>query len=48
MALGVVVTALAQSTLGGIALAVVGVPFATVLTALMFLLCLAQIGPARC
>ena len=46
VALGVVVTALAQSTLGGIALAVVGVPFATVLTALMFLLCLAQVGPA--
>jgi predicted PurR-regulated permease PerM len=46
VALGVVVTALAQSLLGGIGLAVVGVPFATVLTALMFMLCLAQIGPA--
>ena len=46
VALGVVVTALAQSMLGGIGLAVVGVPFATVLTALMFMLCLAQIGPA--
>jgi len=46
VALGVVVTAVAQSVLGGIGLAVVGVPFAPVLTALMFMLCLAQIGPA--
>src|SRR5215472_1538482 len=45
VALGVVVTAIAQSLLGGIGLAVVGIPFATVLTALMFILCLAQIGP---
>jgi predicted PurR-regulated permease PerM len=40
------VTAVAQSVLGGIGLAVVGVPFAPLLTALMFMLCLAQIGPA--
>jgi predicted PurR-regulated permease PerM len=46
VALGVVVTAVAQSVLGGIGLAVAGVPFATVLTALMFILCLAQVGPA--
>ena len=45
MALGVVVTAVAQSVLGGIGLAVAGVPFASLLTALMFILCLAQIGP---
>jgi predicted PurR-regulated permease PerM len=45
VALGVVVTALAQSVLGGIGLAVVGVPFAALLTALMFMLCLAQLGP---
>ena len=45
VALGVVVTAIAQSLLGGISLAVVGFPFATVLTALMFILCLAQVGP---
>jgi predicted PurR-regulated permease PerM len=45
VALGVVVTAIAQSLLGGISLAVVGFPFATVLTAVMFILCLAQIGP---
>jgi len=44
VALGVVVTALAQSVLGGIGLAIAGVPFAGILTSLMFLLALAQIG----
>jgi predicted PurR-regulated permease PerM len=46
VALGVVVTALAQAVLGGIGVAVAGVPFAAVLTALMFLLAVAQIGAA--
>jgi predicted PurR-regulated permease PerM len=46
VALGVVVTALAQTAVGGIGLLLVGVPFAAVLTALMLLLCIAQIGPA--
>jgi predicted PurR-regulated permease PerM len=45
VALGVVVTALAQSIVGGIGLAVAGVPFAPILTALMFVLCLIQLGP---
>ena len=45
VALGVVVTALAQSVIAGVGLAVVGVPFAAVLTALMFVLCLIQLGP---
>jgi predicted PurR-regulated permease PerM len=45
VALGVVVTALAQSLLGGIGLAIVRVPFAAVLTAVMFMLAIAQIGP---
>ncbi len=45
VALGVVVTAVAQSVLGGVGLAVVGVPFAPVLTAIMFMLCLVQVGP---
>jgi hypothetical protein len=45
VALGVVVTALVQSALGGIGLAIAGVPFAGVLTAIMFALCIAQIGP---
>jgi len=46
VALGVVVTALVQSGLGGIGLAVVGIPFASLLTAVMFLLCIAQLGPS--
>jgi predicted PurR-regulated permease PerM len=45
VALGVVVTALLQSVLGGIGLAIAGTPFATVLTAVMFMLCIAQLGP---
>jgi predicted PurR-regulated permease PerM len=45
VALGVVVTALFQSVLGGIGLAITGVPAAALLTAVMFLLCLAQLGP---
>ena len=45
VALGVGVTAIVQSVLGGIALAVAGVPVAGLLTALMFMLCIAQIGP---
>jgi predicted PurR-regulated permease PerM len=44
VALGVVVTAVAQSLLGAIGLAVVGVPAVTLLAALMFLLAIAQIG----
>ncbi len=45
VALGVVVTALLQSVLGGIGLAIAGVPFAPVLTAVMFMMCIAQLGP---
>jgi predicted PurR-regulated permease PerM len=45
VALGVVLTALIQSALGGIGFAVMGVPFAILLTALMFMLSVAQIGP---
>ncbi len=44
VALGVGVTAIVQGVLGGIGLAVAGVPFAGLLTALMFMLCIAQIG----
>ena len=44
VALGVVVTAMVQSALGGIGLAVAGVPFPVLLTALMFLLAVAQVG----
>jgi predicted PurR-regulated permease PerM len=42
--LGIVVTALIQAALGGIGLAVAGVPFAAVLTVIMFMLAVAQIG----
>jgi predicted PurR-regulated permease PerM len=45
VALGVVVTALVQATVGGIGLVVAGVPFAPILCALMFMLCIAQVGP---
>jgi predicted PurR-regulated permease PerM len=44
VALGIVVTALVQSGIGGIGLAVTGVPHAGLLTAVMFLLAVAQIG----
>ncbi len=45
VALGVIVTAFVQSVLAGIGLAVVGVKYATLLTALIFVLTIAQIGP---
>lgn len=45
VALGVGVTALVQTVLGGVGLAVAGVPFAALLSALMLMLCIAQIGP---
>jgi predicted PurR-regulated permease PerM len=45
VALGVVVTALLQSVLGGIGLAVAKVPFAAPLTAVILVACLAQLGP---
>jgi predicted PurR-regulated permease PerM len=45
VALGVVVTALVQTALAGLGLAVAGVPFAALLTAVILLLCIAQIGP---
>jgi len=45
VALGVGVTALVQTVLGGLGLAVAGVPFAALLSALMLMFCIAQIGP---
>ena len=44
VALGVVVTALVQALIGGFGLVIAGVPFAPLLTALMFMLAVAQIG----
>lgn len=46
VALGVVVTALVQSFLGGTGLLITGVPVALFLTGIMFILCVAQIGPS--
>ena len=45
VALGVVVTALVQTVLAGIGLALAGIPFASLLTGVILLLCIAQIGP---
>jgi predicted PurR-regulated permease PerM len=45
VALGVVVTALVQTVLAGIGLAVAGIPFAALLTAVVLILCIAQLGP---
>jgi predicted PurR-regulated permease PerM len=45
VALGVIVTALIQSAASGIGLLVAGIPHAGLLTALVFLLCVAQLGP---
>ena len=45
VALGVVGTALVQSLLAGAGLWVTGVPHAGLLTALAFVMCIAQIGP---
>jgi predicted PurR-regulated permease PerM len=46
VALGVIVTALAQALLGGIGLAVAGVPSVGILIAAMLVLGVAQLGPA--
>ena len=43
--LGVVVTALIQTAIGGIGLAVTGIPAAPLLAAVMLFCCLAQLGP---
>jgi predicted PurR-regulated permease PerM len=45
VALGIVVTAVVQTVLGGIGLLVAGVPYVAVLSALMLVCCIAQIGP---
>lgn len=45
VALGIVVTALVQSVIGGIGLALTGVPHVLLLTSVMVLLGVAQIGP---
>ena len=46
VALAVVVTAVTQTAVGGVAMGIAGVPFASVLSALMLMMCVAQLGPA--
>jgi len=45
VAIGIVVTALIQSLIGGVGLLIAGVPNAGILVALMFMFCIAQLGP---
>jgi predicted PurR-regulated permease PerM len=45
VALGVGVTAIVQSVIGGVGLAIAGVPYAGLLTVVMFMFCIAQLGP---
>ncbi|MCB8874186.1 AI-2E family transporter YdiK [Acidisoma silvae] len=45
VALGVMLTSLADAIIGGIGLVIAGVPLATLLTAVMFIACVAQVGP---
>jgi len=45
VAMGVVITAVVQSVLAGIGLAIAGVPRPGLLTALSLILCIAQVGP---
>jgi len=45
VALGIVVTALAQTALSGVGLGLARVPHAGLLTAIAFVLCIAQLGP---
>jgi predicted PurR-regulated permease PerM len=45
VSLGVVVTALVQALLAGLGLAITGVPYAATLTAVIFILGVAQLGP---
>ena len=46
VALGVGVTAIVQALLGGIGLAIAGIPLAVLFTGVMLMLCIAQVGPA--
>jgi predicted PurR-regulated permease PerM len=45
VAIGVVGTALIQAAIAAFGLAIAGVPFASVLCAIVFMLCIAQLGP---
>lgn len=45
VALGIVVTAVVQTMVGAMGLVVAGVPYAGILSAMMLIMCVAQIGP---
>ena len=45
VALGIVVTAIVQTALGAVGLVVAGAPYVAVFAAVMFVLCIAQLGP---
>lgn len=45
VALGVMLTSLVDAVVGGIGMVITGVPLASVLTAVMFIFCVAQVGP---
>ncbi|MGZ6098498.1 MAG: AI-2E family transporter YdiK [Myxococcaceae bacterium] len=45
VALGVIVTAVIQTAVSGIGMGIAGIPQAGLLTAVVFLLCIAQVGP---
>lgn len=45
VALGVIVTAVLQTVVSGLGMAIAGIPRAGLLTAVVFLLCIAQLGP---
>ena len=45
VALGIVVTAIVQTALGAVGLVVAGVPYVAIFAAVMFVFCIAQIGP---
>ncbi len=46
VALGIVVTAIVQTLLGTVGVFVAGVPYVAIFAALMFVFCIAQLGPA--
>ena len=46
VALGIVVTAIVQTVLGTIGLVVAGAPYVAIFAAVMFVFCIAQLGPA--
>ena len=46
VALGIVVTAIVQTALGAVGVAIAGVPYVTIFAAVMFVFCIAQLGPA--